>query len=107
MGKVEEHQVTIRFATRSLREIEVEQRWWLSHRDKNPGLFEFELAAALAQIKAAPALGIRYGSHRGRDVRYVIMLKTGYGVFYRIDGESLVRVMSVWPGRRKSGPRFA
>jgi hypothetical protein len=106
VGEIEEHQVTLKFAARALREIEAAKRWWLDKRDKNPSLFEAELRGALSQIKTVPHLGIHYGVHRGKEVRYVVMLKTKYGLFYRIDDDTLIRVMSIWDGRRKSGPIF-
>lgn len=44
--------------------------------------------------------------HRGKQIRYVVLLKSKYGVFYRVESEYLVRIMSVWGGRQKQSPRF-
>jgi plasmid stabilization system protein ParE len=82
------------------------KRWWLENRDKNPELLEYELARAFEQIKTAPRLGIHFQVHRGKEIRYVVLPKSKYGVFYRIESERLVRVMSVWDDRRRRPPKF-
>lgn len=57
MGEAQGDRVKLKFAQRALNEIERGKREWLARRDKNPELFESELAEALENIKAVPALG--------------------------------------------------
>lgn len=64
----------LKFAQRALNEIERGKRRWLARRDKNPELFEFELAEAFEIIKAVPALGSPTDIvSRGKLVRRVEM----------------------------------
>lgn len=47
----------LKFAERALNEIVRSKREWLARKDKNPNLFEDELAEAFENIKAIPAFG--------------------------------------------------
>lgn len=86
----------LKFAQRALNEIERGKREWLARRDKNPSLFDEELAEALENIKAVPALGSPTGIvSRGKTVRRVEMRKTKYQISYREQSSELVMVLSV------------
>ena len=86
--------------------MEAAKRWWIANREKHTSLFELELAEVFEQIKTAPLLGMHFQMHRGKEIRYVVTLKSKYGVFYRVESKQLVRIMSIWGGRQKNLPRF-
>ncbi|HEX2881705.1 MAG TPA: type II toxin-antitoxin system RelE/ParE family toxin [Polyangiaceae bacterium] len=94
------------FTLRALGEIERAKRNWLARRDKNPALFELELAAVVETIKTVPALGSPSGMSRGRLVRRLPMIETQYTVYYRQDAPDQVYVLRVWGGRRGMQPQF-
>jgi len=99
--------VKLKFAQRALNEIERGKRRWLARRDKNPELFEFELAEAFENIKAVPALGSPTDIvSRGKLVRRVEMRKTKYQVYYREESTELVYILSVWGGQQGSKPKL-
>jgi plasmid stabilization system protein ParE len=99
--------VKLKFAQRALNEIERGKREWLAGRDKNPELFESELAEALENIKAVPALGSPTDIvSRGQLVRRVEMHKTKYQVYYRLHNDELVYIVSVWGGQRGTKPKL-
>ena len=97
----------LKFAQRALNEIERGKREWLARRDKNPELFDEELAEAFENIKAVPAFGSATELvSRGQVVRRVEMRKTKYQVYYRKHTDDLVYVLSVWGGRRGTKPKL-
>ena len=107
MDEAAGNRVKLKFAQRSLREIERGKREWLARRDKSPGLFEEELAEAFETIKTAPAFGSPTEiMSRGKVVRRVEMLKTKCQVYYRQDTLELVHIMSVWSGQRGKKPKL-
>jgi plasmid stabilization system protein ParE len=79
----------------------------LARRDKNPGLFEEELAEVFENLKTVPALGSPTGMiSRGTLVRRMEMRKTHYQVYYRLQSADVVLVLSVWAGRRGRKPKL-
>lgn len=107
MGEAQGDRVKLEFAQRALSEIERGKREWLARRDKNPALFEAELAEALENIKAVPALGSPTDIvSRGHLVRRVELRETKYQVYYRQPSEELVYILAVWGGRRGTKPQL-
>ena len=107
MGEATSNQVKLKFAQRALNEMDRGKRNWLARRDKNPGLFEEELAEAFENIKVVPALGSPTDIiSQGRVVRRVEMRKTKYQVYYREQSSELVVVLSVWAGKRGQKPKL-
>ena len=107
MEETASDRVKLKFARRSLGEIERGKRDWLAQRDKNPELFEEELAEAIENIKAIPAFGSPTGMlSRGRQVRRVEMRKTKYQVYYRQEGTEWVVILCVWAGKRRTKPKL-
>ncbi len=97
----------LKFAQRALNEMERGKREWLARRDKNPGLFEEELAEAFENIKAAPALGSPTDIiSSGLVVRRVEMRKTKHQIYYRQESAEVLMILSVWAGRRGQKPKF-
>ena len=80
--------------------------WWLEHRDKAPELFEEELVAVYAQIRAEPALGQTYLVSRGRRIQRVLLPKTLNHVYYWQRSAERIDVVSVWGAQRGRGPKL-
>jgi plasmid stabilization system protein ParE len=93
----------VRLAPRALSEAERCKTWWQNNRPASPHLFDEEMAAAIEQIGAAPALGAIYPSSFGRTVRRVLLPNTQNHVYYLIRDDEVV-VLSVWGAPRGKGP---
>jgi hypothetical protein len=99
--------VKLRVAQRALVEGERATRWWRSNRPSAPSLFEDELDAALAFVRASPALGSLFGTRRERQVRRVLLPRTQYYLYYRFDrGDDHALILSIWSAVRGRGPRL-
>ena len=95
----------VRLSPRALSEAERLKTWWQKNRPTAPDLFDEEMAAAIEQIGAAPALGAIYPSSFGRTVRRRLMPRTHNHVYYLVR-ESEVVVLSVWGAPRGKGPKL-
>src|SRR5688500_14458279 len=95
--------VKLRISEEAQADIERIDAWWQEHRDKNPWLFQDELAEALELIELSPRLGRIYeGAH---SYRWVLLLKSRYLVFYEhFPEEDLVAIVAVWSSRRGEAP---
>ena len=78
--------------------------WWLVNRPKAPDLFTNELAGAQDYLTRDPLAGVQLsGRHRG--LRWVMLHKSRYYVYYRVDESAReVEVMAVWHTSKGSGP---
>jgi plasmid stabilization system protein ParE len=92
-------------APRALSEAERLKTWWQKNRPNSPDLFDEEMAAAIEQIGAAPALGAIYPSSFGRTVRRLLLPKTQNHVYYLVRNDEVV-VLSVWGAPRAKGPEL-
>lgn len=78
--------------------------WWDANRPKAPGLFDHEMAKALEFLSRAPHSGVSLRGRR-RGLRRIVLHKTRYYVYYRIDeADREVEVMAVWHTSKGSGP---
>lgn len=93
-------------AERAQNDVEHLGTWWRENRDKAPELFDQELAIAYAAIREHPEYGQRYTVVRGQQVWRYLMPKTKKHVYYRLDGDDVVRVMAVWGAVRGRGPKL-
>ena len=93
-------------AERAQADVEYQGTWWRTNRDKAPDLFDQELAIAYAVIREQPEYGQRYTVVRGQQVWRYLMPKTRRHVYYRLDGDDLIRVMAVWGAVRGRGPKL-
>lgn len=74
------------------------------NRRAAPALFEQELKAALARIRAAPTLGVVYRpGHFEVPVRRVLLPKTRHHVYYAVE-QRVVVVLSVWGAQQRQDP---
>jgi plasmid stabilization system protein ParE len=80
--------------------------WWRMNRPAAPELFESELAYALDLLAKMPPLTQVWAEVEGKAVRKVRLPRTGYVLYFTIEGD-LVTVHAVWHGARGSGPPFA
>jgi plasmid stabilization system protein ParE len=81
-------------------------RWWHANRPKAPELFYTEYQQALEGLKTFPHRGLYYEARSG-PARYVLMPRTQYHVYYRVDDtKHTVRVLSVWSAVRGTRPIF-
>lgn len=76
--------------------------WWLANRDKAPGLFVDELAAAFTLIGNQPASGRAY-DHPSLPSRRVLLRKCRFHVYY-VELDDHVLVVAVWGAVRGHGP---
>jgi plasmid stabilization system protein ParE len=99
--------VRVEFAARALTEIDRAARWWRDHRPDTRKLFDDELLAAVELLKSAPGVGASYPEPRRREVRRVMLRKTGYHLYYRPDPDAgRLLVLSVWSAVRGRGPHL-
>ena len=79
--------------------------WWRANRLAAPELFDIELAYSLDLLTKMPPLTQVWADVEGKPVRKVRLPRTGYALYFTIDGE-LVTVHAVWHGARGSDPRL-
>lgn len=96
----------IEVAERAQQDVERLGLWWRMHREKAPDLFEEELTAAYSTIQEHPEYGQRYRVVRGKQVWRWLMPKTKRHVYYRLDGDDVVRIMAVWGAIRGREPKL-
>lgn len=77
--------------------------WWRSNRPYAPALFERELAAALETLERAPLSAGVFDEVEGKVVRKARLPKTGYALYFTVDGD-VVTVHAAWHGARGGGP---
>ncbi len=92
----------IELSPEALEQADLAQSWWNENRPKAPGLFEKELSAALERLAFTPRTGKPYERSKVTGMRRLLMPRTRYHVYYTIlEGESLVRVHTVWHASRR------
>lgn len=80
--------------------------WWRGNRLAAPDLFQAEFVAVITRLKSDPNIGAVVNRGR-RVVRFMVMQRTGYRVFYRVDERTaVVRVLTVWSALRGKQPQF-
>jgi plasmid stabilization system protein ParE len=94
----------VELSPRARREANRYDDWWRANRAAAPGLFEHELARAIAQIATAPQSGIAVRGKGGQDYRRLTLSVTRYYVYWRLLGPQHVQVVAVWSAVRGRGP---
>lgn len=93
----------LRISEEAQADIERIDAWWQEHREKNPWLFQDELAEALELIESSPRLGRIYEG--ARKYRWVLLLKSRYLVFYEhFPEQDLVAIVAVGSPRSGDAP---
>ncbi|MEQ9318996.1 MAG: type II toxin-antitoxin system RelE/ParE family toxin [Polyangiaceae bacterium] len=98
--------MSVRFSDGAAARFDAIDAWWRENRDKAPGLFDKEVAAAIATLDAAPNAGAFYKRVRGREVRRLLLKKTRHYLYYRLDDDGDVEVITIWGAQRRFGPRL-
>jgi plasmid stabilization system protein ParE len=94
----------VRLTPRALAEAKRIKTWWRQNRRAAPALFEQELKAALAQMRATPTLGVVYRpGHFDVPVRRVLLPRTRHHVYYAVE-QHVVVVLSVWGAQQLHDP---
>jgi plasmid stabilization system protein ParE len=76
--------------------------WWAENRPAAPDLLEQELRNVLALVAATPTLGALARDTRVKDVRRVLLRRTRYHVYYRVDSASVrLEVLALWHASRR------
>lgn len=79
--------------------------WWLENRTAAPDLFHDELAATVELLAGTPNIGTAYKLSREPDVRRIVIGRSRYHVYWRLDAASrTVTIMAVWHSAREKGP---
>jgi plasmid stabilization system protein ParE len=97
--------VKVAYTRKARQLIERIGRWWVTNREAAPDLFFAELDAAIELLETSPEVGSPYRTKQGDVVRRILLPRTNYHVYYRIELElDLVLVISVWSTHRGRGP---
>lgn len=94
-----------RLTSRAKREATRAHAWWRENRPAASELFLTELSEAFELLITAPLVGAPYGSHDGVLVRRVLLVRSGFYLYYQVDDRGAL-VLSVWAASRGRGPRF-
>lgn len=93
------------FTRRAEREAVMEDRWWRENRPAAPDLLARELERALSLLTIGPMLGPAARDVRLRGVRRILLSRTGYHVYYRVQPRKRrVLVLALWSARRGRPP---
>jgi plasmid stabilization system protein ParE len=98
--------VKLELAPRAVRDAERHARWWRENRPAARLLFDQELAAALAQIRAQPESGLAYAGVAGKDYRRLLLPRTRFHVYYRLTEPDRIRVVAISGAVRERVPRL-
>jgi plasmid stabilization system protein ParE len=94
--------LTVAFTARATNQTRRALAWWRENRPAAPDLLEQELRSVLALVAAAPSLGAVARDPRIEDVRRVLLRRTRYHVYYRVDAAAeRLDVLAVWHSNRR------
>lgn len=81
--------------------------WWRENRDKSPLAFSEDLERAFEVIALQPGVGARATHFEGEDIRRLLLSRTGYHLYYRVNAvENRVEVLALWHMRRGIPPEL-
>lgn len=92
-----------RIKARAQREIERAAKWWAENRLASPGAVRKDVQDALEILTEQPAIGTKVDTGRPLQVRRLLLDRTKYFFYYRVNGNQL-EVLSVWHSGREHGP---
>jgi plasmid stabilization system protein ParE len=93
----------IRFTKTAGRQIEEALDWWARNRELAPALLASEIDHAISVIARYPESGIPARSPRLAGVRRVLLPRSHYSVYYRLQGGA-VEVIAFWHQQRRGEP---
>jgi plasmid stabilization system protein ParE len=93
---------SISFSARASREtLAAGGLWRLEHPNKADA-FADELGATLERLAEYPQLGRRVYATKRNNIRRILLVYTGFHVYYQFLGGNEVLVLSVWKANRRS-----
>jgi plasmid stabilization system protein ParE len=99
--------VKVKLSTRAKRELERIDARWRKHRPLVPNLLIEELVAAEDELAMAPYSRRPCGEFKGQTLRFYLLRKTAYQVYYTVTAEDdVVMIHSIWGARRGRGPKL-
>lgn len=90
---------------RARNDLERVSKWWFREVGSPPRELLEELRSALRMLERVPEAGVAYASSHGRTIHRILLRKSQFHVYYRLE-PGVVRVVSIWGTRRERGPRF-
>jgi plasmid stabilization system protein ParE len=94
--------LTVAFTARATNQARRALTWWRENRPAAPDLLEQELRSVLALVAAAPTLGAVARDTRIKDVRRVLLRRTRYHIYYRIEAAfARLEVLALWHTSRR------
>ena len=94
--------LAIAVTLRATRQIEEALAWWRENRGAAPRLLDEELRGVLAVVAAAPTLGALARDARLPGVRRILLRRTRYHVYYRVEATSgRLEILALWHARRQ------
>ena len=90
---------SFRITARALRQAERAELWWRKHRPGARDLFRLELAHAIARVRETPEIGVAYAHPRRGQIRRLLMPRSRYHLYYRIDEDAVVLLL-LWSASR-------
>ena len=96
----------VELSTRAKRELERIDARWRKHRPQVPDLIIEELATAEEEMVTAPYSRRPCGEFKGLALRFWLLPKTAYQVYYTVNREDdVVMIHSIWGARRGHTPK--
>ena len=94
--------LAVAFTARATRQTRRALAWWAENRPAALGLLEQELRNVLALVAATPTLGALARDTRVKDVRRVLLRRSRYHVYYRVDSAGMrLEVLALWHTSRR------
>jgi len=84
---------------RARRQLERASEWWLSNRDKAPEAFDEDVTAGFDAITKNPSIYPSFDVRRG--IRRIMLDRIRYYLYYRVNANGDVEVLSVWHASRR------
>jgi len=91
---------TFALTRRARRQLRAAVTWWYQNRDKAPSAFVEELDEMLELIVERPGVGKPFRARRP-GVKRVLMDRVRYYLYYRVNANGDVEVLSVWHASRR------
>ena len=85
---------------RAQRQLQRAVDWWFFNRDKAPGAVTDEFVEMRDRIAENPAIGKAIHGRRA-GIRRVLMERVRYYLYYRVNSNGDVEVLSVWHASRR------
>jgi plasmid stabilization system protein ParE len=78
--------------------------WWREHRAAAPELLFDEIDAVLELLARSPAAGRRVAMRGHDDVRRLLLPRSGYHLYYRVDFEAVIVRLVLFRHARRRPP---